>query len=159
MIQDALLLQSRLFLEEDMNTPIVSITTQNNDVQKLLLKSYTSMIATGGSLSLMVLISFETPILDHLMSRFMDGEAVASDELEEVRDSVCGEVINTIIGLALPTFPGRGKGVTITPPITISDAASITKYKTAKLTTSELRTAHGALSISVINSEQPQKEQ
>lgn len=157
MIQDALLLQSRLFLEEDMHTPIISITTQNDDLQKLQLKSHTSMIATGGSLSLMVLISFETPMLDHLVHRFMDGEAVASEELEELRDSVCGEVINTIIGLALPTFPGRGKGVTITPPITISDAASITRYKTATLTTSELHTAYGALSISVIDSKQQEQ--
>jgi len=111
------------------------------------------MIGTGGKLNLMIVISFDTKLLEQLISLFMDGEEVEEEEQQEVIDSVCGEVINTIIGLALPTFPQRGKGITITPPITINDAANIKKYKNSKLVSADIHTEFGSLSISALGSE------
>jgi len=108
------------------------------------------MIGTGGTLNLMILISYENSLLEHLVELFMEGEEVDPEEQEEIKDSVSGETINTIMGLALPTFPNRGKGVTITPPITINDAAHIKKYKNSKIVTAIVKTAFGELSISAI---------
>ncbi len=152
MILDALILQSKLFLSEDMEIEIEQTQIIDNSPDKLILKDYTSMIGTGGKLNLMVVISFEMKLLEHLVELFMEGEEVAEDEKEEIYDSVTGETINTIIGLALPTFPSRGKGVTITPPITISDASNIKKYKNSKIISAEISTVYGKLSISAMGS-------
>ncbi len=154
MILDALILQSKLFLSEDMNIKIDKVDIIDNSPDKLILKDYTSMIGTGGKLNLMVVITFDNKILEHLVELFMDGEDIEDDEKEEVYDSVSGETINTIIGLALPTFPNRGKGVTITPPITISDASNIKKYKNSKIISAEIITSFGRLSISAMGSEE-----
>ncbi len=158
MIQEALVAQCRLFLEEDMNTSVKTVTTTDAEIPKLMLKSYTSMIAVGGPNPLVILISFDTSLLDHLAELFLDGAAVEHHEREAVRDSVCGEISNTVVGLALHSFPNRGKGVSITPPITINDASSIAKFRTAKLTTSKIAADFGSLSISVIASPTPKKE-
>jgi chemotaxis protein CheX len=154
MILDALILQAKLFLSEDMDIEVkeVNINEANND--KLELKDYTSMIGTGGKLNLMVVISYDENIINHLVELFMDGEEVEEEERQEITDSVSGETINTIIGLALPTFPQRGKGVTITPPITINDASNIKKYKNSKLVTAELVTEFGCLSISALGTQE-----
>ena len=153
MILDALILQSKLFLSEDMDIKIEETNIIDNSPDKLILKDYTSMIGTGGKLNIMVVISLENKLLEHLVELFMDGEEVEDDEKEEVYDSVAGETINTIIGLALPTFPNRGKGVTITPPITISDASNIKKYKNSKIISAEITTVFGTLSVSAMGSE------
>ena len=157
MILDALILQSKLFLSGDMEIDILNVDRMDNSPDKLILKNYTSMIGTGGKLNLMVIISFEDKLLNHLVELFMDGEDVEDDEKEEIYDSVTGETINTIIGLALPTFPNRGKGVTITPPITISDASNIKKYKNSKIISAEIITSFGNLSVSAMGSEESVK--
>ncbi|MEA3289464.1 MAG: chemotaxis protein CheX [Campylobacterota bacterium] len=153
MILDALILQTKLFLSEDMEMNISSVEIDELNPDKLLLKDYTSMIGTGGNLNMMVVISYEKALLDHLVELFMDGEEVDDEELQEVLDSVSGETINTIIGLALPTFPSRGKGVTITPPITINDASNIKRYKNSKIVSANIVTEYGTMSISAVGSE------
>ena len=153
MILDALILQTKLFLSEDMDISIENIEVNELNPDKLSLKEYTSMIGTGGTLNAMIVISFEKSLLNHLVELFMEGEEVDEDEIDEVQDSVTGETINTIIGLALPTFPNRGKGVTITPPITINDASNIKKYKNSKIVSAEITTQYGRLSISAVGTE------
>lgn len=150
MILDSLILQTRLFLQEDMSIEVNSDKIEKSSPEKLVLKDYTSMIATGGTLNSMIIISYDNEILNKLVEMFMDGEEVDDEEVDEVRDSVSGEVINTIIGLALPTFPNRGKGVTITPPITISDAGNISKHKNAKIISTKIITQYGEIAISAI---------
>jgi len=153
MILDALILQSKLFLSEDMEINIKKVIIVDDSLDKLTLKDYTSMIGTGGTLNMMVVVSFETNLLEHLVNLFMEDEEVEDDEKEEVYDSVSGETINTIIGLSLPIFPNRGKGVTITPPITISDASTIKKFKNSKIVTANIMTEYGNMSISAMGNE------
>ena len=108
------------------------------------------MIGVGGKISLMTVISFDRELLNKLVSIFMDGEEVSKDEIDEIRESVTGEVINTIIGLALPTFPNRGKGITITPPITLNDASILKKHKNSRIVSANVTTNFGTVSISAI---------
>jgi chemotaxis protein CheX len=150
MILDSLILQTKLFLEGDMDLKIVNVNTTVLDAEQLQLKQHTSMIGVGGKLNLMVVISFDDQLLQDLVNLFMEGEEVDEEEKQEVQESVSGEVINTILGLSLPTFPNRGKGVTITPPITINDAASLKKHKNSKIETVVIQTNSGELTISAI---------
>lgn len=150
MILDALILQTKLFLSEDMSIDIQSVTREEKELKSLILKDYTSMIGTGGTLNIMILMSYDNSLLEHLVDLFMDGEEVDPEEEVEIKDSVSGETINTIMGLALPTFPSRGKGVTITPPISINDAACINKYKNSKIVSALVKTEYGELTISAV---------
>ena len=150
MILDSLILQTKLLLQEDMKLEILDVETTKSEYEVLSLKEFTSMIGIGGKISLMAVISFDANLLDKLVSIFMDGEDVDPDEVTEIRESVTGEVINTIIGLALPTFPNRGKGVTITPPITINEASILKKHKNSKILSANVTTNFGTVSISAI---------
>lgn len=150
MIIDSLILQTKLLLQEDMKLEILDVETVITNYDVLPLKVFTSMIGVGGKINLMTVISFDEELLDKLVSIFMDEEEVSLDELDEIRESVTGEVINTIIGLALPTFPNRGKGITITPPITINDASVLKKHKNSKIISANVTTNFGNVSISAI---------
>ena len=150
MILDSLILQTKLLLQEDMKLEILDVETTKSDYDVLTLKEFTSMIGVGGKISLMTVISFDGELLNKLVSIFMDEEEVSVDEIDEIRESVTGEVINTIIGLALPTFPNRGKGVTITPPITINEASVLKKHKNSRIVSANVTTNFGTVSISAI---------
>lgn len=150
MILDSLILQTKLLLQEDMHLEIMDVETTRADYAVLTLKEFTSMIGVGGKISLMTVISFDGELLNKLVSIFMDGEEVPEDEIDEIRESVTGEVINTIIGLALPTFPNRGKGITITPPITINEASILKKHKNSRIVSANVTTNFGSVSISAI---------
>jgi len=150
MILDSLILQTKLFLQEDMNIEILDVSTNELDSNQLNLLEHTSMIGVGGTLNLMAVISFDDSISKTLVNLFMDGEEIDPEEEEEIIESVTGETINTILGLALPTFPNRGKGVTITPPISINKTSSLKKHKNSKILTATIKTKNGTLSISAI---------
>jgi len=154
MILESLILQTKLFLSDDMDIEIVKVEIDEDNPAKLLLKDYTSMIGTGGTFNTMIVISYDNEMLDYLVDLFMEGEEVEEEEKEEIYDSVSGETINTIIGLALPTFPNRGKGVTITPPITINDASNIKKYKDSNIVSAIITTEVGKLSISALGQDE-----
>lgn len=153
MILDSLILQARLFLEGDMDINISSIDAKHLESSQLSLNQHTSMIGVGGKLNLMVVISFDDELLNTLVDLFMEGEEVDDDEIDEVKESVTGEVINTILGLALPTFPNRGKGVTITPPITINDTTTLKRHKNSKILSAHVKTESGELILSAIGEE------
>ena len=152
MIIEALVDKAKSFLSEDMEININNTTIVDNSPDNLPLLDYTSMIGTGGTLNIMVVITFEKNFLATLAELFMDGEEIIDEEKEEVYDSVSGETINTIIGLAIPNFPDNGTGITITPPIGISDASTIKKYKNSKIITANIQTQFGNLSISAMGS-------
>jgi len=154
MILDSLILQTKLFLQEDMKLEIKDVISSSSSEDNLELKDYTSMIGVGGKLNIMVVISYDKEILNKLVEIFLDGEEADISEVDEIRDSVAGETINTIMGLALPTFPNRGKGVTITPPIAINDASNLIKQKSAKIVSAQVDTNYGKLSISAIGTEE-----
>jgi len=153
MILDSLILQTKLFLQGDMDIEIKEVDTSLLDSEQLNLKQHTSMIGVGGKLNLMTVISFDDNLLNKLVELFMEGEEVEEDEADEIKESVTGEVINTIIGLALPTFPNRGKGVTITPPISINDTSKLKKHKNSKIVSANIKTKFGELSVSAIGEE------
>lgn len=67
MVLDALILQTKLFLQDDMEVTVQSVELADESIQKLQLKDYTSMIGTGGKLSLMIVMSFENSLLDKLV--------------------------------------------------------------------------------------------
>ena len=150
MILDSLILQTKLLLQEDMKLEIVNLETIRADYETLTLKEFTSMIGVGGKINLMTVISFDVNLLNKLVSIFMDGEEVAQDEVDEIRESVTGEVINTILGLSLPTFSNRGKGITITTPITINEASVLKKHKNSRIVSVNITTNFGTVSISAI---------
>ena len=150
MILDSLILQTKLLLQEDMKLEIINLETIRADYETLTLKEFTSMIGVGGKINLMAVISFDVNLLNKIVSIFMDGEEVAQDEVDEIRESVTGEVINTILGLSLPTFPNRGKGITITPPITINEASVLKKHKNSRIVSVNITTNFGTVSISAI---------
>ena len=140
MILDSLILQTKLLLHEDMHLEIIDVETKKADYEVLVLKEFTSMIGVGGKINLITVISFDSELLNKLVSIFLDDDEVDESEISEIRYSVTGEVINTIMGL----------GITITPPVIINEVSILKKYINSKIVSANITTNFGTVSISAI---------
>jgi CheY-specific phosphatase CheX len=150
MILDALMIQLKLFLTEDMKIDIKEIKRIDHDINNIELKDSTSIIGTGTIMDTTLIMSYDQKVLTKLVETFMEGESIDEDEKDAIYESVSGETINIIVGLALPAFPNRGKDIIITTPTLIHDISEIKKYKNSKIITVEIDTEYGTLSISAI---------
>ncbi len=120
------------FLSEDMQIEVNSnraILDKNNVFEP---RDHTAIIGLGGSVKGLVIFGFSNFLVDQLVNSFAYGE-ITPDEREELICEVPAEVANTIIGNAIVNFPDDGKGVTITPPLTMEDSKAMLKFKNSKV--------------------------
>ena len=118
-------------------------------VEKIDLKKYTTTIGIGGTLNLLFYITYNERLLDNLTRAFVYGY-IEESEFMALRESAAGEIANMIIGHALNDFPNRGRGVTITPPVTIEDGKSIFKTNGTGMIAALLSTPYGNMELNVI---------
>lgn len=126
-----------------------SFDGEYRSVHKIELKKYTTTIGVGGTINLLFYATYDDLLLDNLTKALAYGE-IKSDEFVELRESAAAEIANMIIGHAVVDFPNRGKGVTITPPVTIENAKSILKTNGAGIITAFLSTPYGNVELNVI---------
>ncbi len=137
------------FLTEDMQ---ISVTSNNIEIvspNQVELKKNTAMIGTGGSIQVIITMSYDDKLLEKLVEVFLEGEEAPEDEIDEIRESVSSEIVNTIVGNAL-TNPLDGTTLSITPPILIYEAKSLFKHKSSKIATAIVNTEFGDMLLTVI---------
>jgi CheY-specific phosphatase CheX len=149
-VLNAIIYRAELFLIDEMQIE-AKFDGKYRLVSKIELKKYTTMIGIGGALNLLFYVTYNESLLDNLTKAFAYGE-IPEAEFIELRDSAAGEIANTIVGHSLSDFPNRGKGVTITPPVTIEDAKSILKTNGTEMITALLSTPYGDMKFNVIGS-------
>lgn len=146
----AIVHQVEVFMSDEMKIE-TEFDGEYRSVDKVELKKYTTTIGIGGTLSLLFYATYNELLLDTMTRRLAYGE-IKEDEFFELRDSAAGEISNMIIGQSLSHFPNQGRGVSITPPVTIEDAKSIVKTNGAGIISAVLSTPYGNMELNVIGS-------
>lgn len=146
----AIVYRVELFMNDEMAIK-TTFDGEYRSVEKIELKKYTTTIGIGGTLNLLFYVTYNEALLDSLTRAFAYGQ-IDESEFRELRESTAGEIANMIIGHAVSDFPNRGKGVTITPPVTIEDAKSILKTNGTGIISAWLSTPHGKMEVNVIGS-------
>ena len=144
-----LLKRSISFLQDDLGIKVLSDLTNAMDAKKVDLKKNTAMIGTGGSIQALVTMGYDDALLDKIVEAFLEGEEVEEEELDEVKESVSCEVINTIVGNALKN-PLDGSTLGITPPILIYEAKSLFRQKSSQIVAATIETEFGEMLVTVI---------
>lgn len=149
-VLSAIVYRVELFMKNEMMIE-TEFDGEYRSVEKIELKKYTTTIGIGGSLNLLFYVTYNELLLDNLTRAFAYGD-IEQSEFLILRESAAGEIANMIIGHAVTDFPNRGKGVTITPPVTIEDAKSILKTNGTGIMTAFLSTPYGNMELNVIGS-------
>jgi CheY-specific phosphatase CheX len=147
----AIVERSELFLNDEMGIE-TTFEGSYRPVEKIELKKYTTMIGIGGSLNLLFYTTYDALLLDNLTHKLAFGE-IDEEEFFHLRESASGEIANMIVGHSIGDFPQGGRGVSITPPVTIEDAKSILKTNGTMMVTAILSTPYGKMEFNVIGSQ------
>ncbi len=135
-------------LQSDLGIPV----SQRSDLDapaRITLKHTTVSIGLAGSARMLFVLSYDLSLIEALTRAFAMGE-VAPEEIEEVQESVASEVANIVLGNSIPNFPDGGKGITMTPPLVIWQARTISVGSDAKIATTLFETDHGAMAANII---------
>ena len=138
------------FLKDDLGISVSSESIEILAPKKVELKKNTAMIGTGGSVQVLITMGYDDDLLDKLVEAFLEGEEIEDeDELEEIKESVSCEIINTVVGNALQN-PLDGTTLGITPPILIYEAKSLFKQRSSQIATSVLKTEFGEMLLTAV---------
>ena len=144
-----LAVRTKEFLEEDMELGDVQLSNPVCSLKTVTLQKNTAVIGIGGSIRFMVAISYDDDLLEKLVEVFLEGEEIDPSEKDELYESVSMEVANTVIGNALEN-PIDDTVLTITPPIYIYEAKSLSRSKNARTLVSDIKTQYGKLLLFAI---------
>ena len=137
------------FLNDDMGITVISHDLEIICPNKVELKKNTSMIGTGGTIQVIITMSYDDDVLEELVKAFLEGEEADEGEMDEIRESVSSEIANTVVGNAL-TNPVDGTILTITPPVLIYEAKSLFRHKSSAIAMARVKTNFGEILLTAI---------
>lgn len=142
------------FLKEDIEMEVSAIEYNLQDLTSLKLRYLTSLVAVGGNLGMYIAFSFDEPVIRHIFEMFTSDIELDPEDADMYLGDTAGEVINTIIGNALGEMPKGDSVISLTPPVVLSHAKSVSRQKNAYFYTADLQTASGTMSVMCIGPEE-----
>jgi chemotaxis protein CheX len=137
------------FLRDDLGIDVSADPIDIRSPKKVELKKNTAMIGTGGSLQVLITMGYDDELLDKVVEAFLEGEEIDDEEMEEIKESVSCEVVNTVVGNALKN-PLDGTTLGITPPILIYEAKSLFRQKRSQIATAIIKTEFGEMLLTAV---------
>ena len=137
------------FLLVDMGIDILSCKKMSSNLRKVILKQNTTIIGIGGNVKFMIAVSYDDKLLSRLTTIFLEGEEFLNSEKDELFESVSMEIANTVIGNALKN-PFDNSLLTLTPPIYVHEARSLSRNIHNKILDAMIHTEYGDLAIYAI---------
>lgn len=137
------------FFSDDLGIGVESSDFEILNPKSVEMKKNTAMIGTGGSVQVLITMGYDDMLLNKMLEVFMEGEEVDADEIEEIRESVSCEVINIVVGNALVN-PVDETTLSITPPLLINEAKSLSKHRSSEIAVTTITTEFGDMILTVI---------
>ncbi len=135
------------FLSEEASVQVRSISLNPATIDKLDLKSITSILTIEDMFKMIVAFSYERPLLDAIFTEYSAGLRVEPEEYDALLEETAGDMINIVVGNALRDFQQPGYAFALSTPIIINEAKSILRYKKSDLITAEIAAEQGSMTI------------
>ena len=120
------------------------------------IKGITAIVGMGGPISMLVAVSFEQELLNHLFVRETEGLDIPEAERDTYVREMAAEIVNIILGnctadLEESVKDGQNKTkISMSPPVVILDVDRIHRSQSAAFTSVSLKTMFGRFAISIV---------
>ncbi len=146
----SLLTRTRSYFFEEFAIVVSEIVQSNDKVETLDIHGLTAVVGVGGPASLLIAFSFEQSLIDELYARVTADFEVPPGEEKMYRESVAGDVINTIVGNCTAELQQGSYAISLTPPMIIDHIKHIHRIKNAVFISKNLVTEYGTVDIHLI---------
>lgn len=124
--------------------------TPCNDVR--IADSYlTAMMGIGGDRGALIALSFAPDLADFIFYKSTEGIEIQPDEEALMRSESVAEIINIVGGLAIGNLERLDNGLSLTPPVVISQGKTIHRNRKACLRSLSFSTEKGGVKIFIIS--------
>ncbi len=147
---DALATRTETFFREELGIVFGNRTFQSDDVQKLDLRHTTAIMSVAGPLRLYLAYSFDAALLDAAFAAYTADLDIDEEDRDDAVQETAGDIINIIVGNALADIAVSGPAIALSPPIILTEAKSVMRYREARFASAEFAAAAGRLSIHLI---------
>ncbi len=115
------------FLKNDMEIELINEEYDVKEFKTIFIKNIASSLEVYASESYEVYFEYEEKLLKKLVNSFTYGEKLEKNEYLEIKNSVCTEVLNTVLGHAI-TYPSD-KLIDISTPKLINNEVLLESKK------------------------------
>lgn len=116
-ILDCIIKASQSFFQKDMQIDFKEVTSSNNDINEVI--NHIAAIKLEGNSSVLVIVVIDKKLLDALYDIFFT-ITLNKEEKKQMLDALPGEVINTVVGLAMQNFDVQFDDLVLSEPIYIN---------------------------------------
>ncbi|WP_242442744.1 response regulator [Magnetospirillum sp. 15-1] len=146
----AVLTRTRDYLQEEIGLKVSRAKPRTGNMDALQLRDVTAVVCTDGPIKLLIVFSFQRPLLEHIREVVTATLNVLPEERELFLRETAAETMNFILGHATADLAEEGNDMRLSPPVVIDEEKNILRPKKAIFTSIEMATSHGTLDINFI---------
>jgi CheY-specific phosphatase CheX len=146
-IMDVISNRTKLFLQNQIHLDVDHTQFYQSHVTALKLRHLTSLMSLGGNVGIYLAYSFEKELIHCIFEIYTQGIGISADEQDQYEAETAGDIINIIVGNATQNLSLVGPLITLSPPITITEAKQIIQAKNAQFFTVAMITSEGVFNI------------
>lgn len=146
----AVLTRTRDYLQEEIGLKVSRAKPRTGNMDALQLRDVTAVVCTDGPVKLLIVFSFQRPLLEHIREMVTAGLEVLPDERELFLRETAAETMNFILGHATADLAEENNDMRLSPPTVIDEEKNILRPKKAIFTSIEMATSHGIIDINFI---------
>ena len=151
-VMRSVLKQTESHLLTEYDVACIGVKTVLGNYTVLALREVTVIVALGGALNILVVMSFELPLLFRLFSVDTADMRIKQDEQEIYIRETAVEFANIILGHSLADLEEDGLTASLSPPVVIHEPHNIHRPDNAMFARISLTTDAGAVEIDFVGS-------
>ena len=142
---DAIINTSKSFLQNDISIEVIeTFSTKNSNINK-----HYSLVGFNGDIDIFCVISIDEELLERIYNVFVPCE-VSNEEKQEMIGNLPDEIVNTVAGLAIASFPKEYDNLVMSEPLSL-DKNILEDYETTNMSVSKkIQTVYGSFVCTII---------
>ncbi|NNM51888.1 MAG: chemotaxis protein CheX [Pseudomonadales bacterium] len=149
-VASSVLARTRSYFLEEFSIEVNEAEQDNPKNETLNIHGLTAVVGVGGPVSLLIAFSFEQGLIDELYTQMTAGLTISPDEEQIFKESVAGDVINTIIGNCTADLKNGNKAISLTPPMIIDHVKKIHRTNNVVFITKNMMTEFGVIDVNIL---------
>jgi len=135
------------FLQDEIQIQGTKNISEPMDLQKLQLRYMTSIISVESNIKMLFAFSFDKALIEEIFRRYAQDIEIDENEIGIYIEETAGELINIVIGNAIAKLNYKNHIISLSPPVVIMEAKSITRIKESEFLTFKIDTKFGGIEI------------
>lgn len=135
------------FLRDEVHIQVKHKEFHSTNKKRLKMRYITTLLSIGGHIKMNIGFSFEKKLMDRIFDNYTSELSISNYERQEYMEETAGDLINIIVGNETVSFQQNVGSITLSPPVMLCDATSISRHKGNKFHTAILHTFYGKMVI------------